>query len=338
MNKKSLAVLAGIVLLALVGCRGRAPGDSTLLNVSYDPTRELYQSYNAAFAKYWKAQTGQNVTIKQSHGGSGKQARSVIDGLDADVVTLALAYDIDSIQKKAGLIDADWQKRLPDNSAPYTSTIVFVVRKGNPQGVKDWDDLVRPGLKVITPNPKTSGGARWNYLAAWGWAQKKFGGDEAKVKDYVGKLYKNVPVLDSGARGSTTTFGQRGIGDVLIAWENEAFLLVKELGKDKFEIVAPSVSILAEPPVAVVDRVASKKGNAKVAQAYVKYLYSDEAQELIAKNYYRPRNEAIARKHASLFPKLGLFTIDEVFGGWQKAQKVHFEDNGIYDQIYLAGK
>jgi sulfate/thiosulfate transport system substrate-binding protein len=330
--------ILAIALLA-VACSARPVlADTTLLNVSYDPTRELYQQYNAAFAKYWKAQTGQNVTIKQSHGGSGKQARSVIDGLDADVVTLALAYDIDAIHEKAGLLPKDWQKRLPGNSAPYTSTITFVVRKGNPKGIKDWDDLIRPGLKVITPNPKTSGGARWNYLAAWGWALKKFGGDEAKVKDYVSKLYKNVPVLDSGARGATTTFGQRGIGDVLIAWENEAFLLVKELGKDKFEIVAPSVSILAEPSVAVVDRVASKKGNGKVAEEYLKYLYSDEGQEIIAKNYYRPRNPAVAKKYAAVFPAIKLFTIDEVFGGWQKAQKTHFEDNGVYDQIYLAGK
>jgi sulfate/thiosulfate-binding protein len=333
--KTKLIALALVVL----ACQARPTlADSTLLNVSYDPTRELFQQYNAAFAKHWKAQTGQNVTIKQSHGGSGKQARSVIDGLDADVVTLALAYDVDAIHEKAGLLAKDWQKRLPNNSAPYTSTITFVVRKGNPKGIKDWDDLIRPGLKVITPNPKTSGGARWNYLAAWGWAQKKFGGDEAKVKDYIGKLYKNVPVLDSGARGSTTTFGQRGIGDVLIAWENEAFLLVKELGKDKFEIVAPSVSILAEPSVAVVDRVAAKKGNGKLAEEYLKYLYSDEGQELIAKNYYRPRNQAVAKKYAAVFPNIKLFTIDEVFGGWQKAQKTHFEDNGFYDQIYLAGK
>ncbi|HXU82888.1 MAG TPA: sulfate ABC transporter substrate-binding protein, partial [Polyangia bacterium] len=283
------------------------------------------------------AKTGNDLTVQQSHGGSGKQARSVADGLEADVVTLALAYDVDALAV-SGLLAANWQKRLPENSCPYTSTIVFLVRKGNPKGIKDWDDLIRPGLKVITPNPKTSGGARWNYLAAWGWASKKFGGDEAKVKDFVGKLYKNVPVLDSGARGATTTFGQRGIGDVLIAWENEAFLLVKELGKDKFEIVAPSVSILAEPSVAVVDRVANKKGNGKVAEAYLKYLYSDEGQEIIAKNYYRPRNEAVAKKYAGVFPAIKLFTIDEAFGGWQKAQKTHFEDNGIYDQIYLAGK
>jgi sulfate/thiosulfate-binding protein len=330
--------IRSLVLALVLSFPTAAAAETSLLNVSYDPTRELYQAYNAAFARYWKGQGGDTVSIKQSHGGSGKQARSVIDGLEADVVTLALAYDIDAINEKAGLLPKDWQKRLPDNSAPYTSTIVFVVRKGNPKGIKDWDDLVRPGIKVITPNPKTSGGARWNYLAAWGWALRKFGGDQAKVKDYVTRLFKNVPVLDSGARGSTTTFGQRGIGDVLIAWENEAFLLDKELGKDKFEIVAPSVSVLAEPPVAVVDKIASKHGNTKVAEAYVKYLYSDEAQDIIARNYYRPRNAAVARKYASVFPKITLFTVDEVFGGWQKAQKTHFEDDGIYDQIYTAGR
>jgi sulfate/thiosulfate-binding protein len=329
-----------LLALSLLACKSRPASTEaiTLLNVSYDPTRELYQQYNAAFARYWKAQSGQEVTIKQSHGGSGKQARSVIDGLDADVVTLALAYDVDAIAEKAGLLPKDWQGRLPSNSAPYTSTITFVVRKGNPQGIKDWEDLVRPGIKVITPNPKTSGGARWNYLAAWGWATKRFGGDEAKVKDYVSRLYKNVPVLDSGARGATTTFGQRGIGDVLIAWENEAFLLVKELGKDKFDIVPPSVSILAEPSVAVVDAVANKKGNGKVAEAYLKYLYSDEGQEIIARNYFRPRDPAVARKYAAVFPTIELVTIDQAFGGWQKAQKAHFEDSGIYDQIYRAGK
>jgi sulfate/thiosulfate-binding protein len=331
-------IIRSLLVALLIGVPAVASADTTLLNVSYDPTRELYQAYNAAFARYWKGQGGDTVTVKQSHGGSGKQARSVIDGLEADVVTLALAYDIDAIHDKAGLIPGDWQKRLPDNSSPYTSTIVFVVRKGNPKGIKDWDDLIRPGLKVITPNPKTSGGARWNYLAAWGWALRKYGNDEAKVKDYVSKLYKNVPVLDSGARGSTTTFGQRGIGDVLIAWENEAFLLDKELGKDKFQIVAPAVSILAEPPVTVVDRIASKHGTTKVAEAYVKYLYSDEGQEIIAKNYYRPRNAAIAKKYAQVFPKITLFTVDEVFGGWQKAQKTHFEDNGLFDQIYTAGR
>jgi sulfate/thiosulfate-binding protein len=331
-------ITRSLVLALLLGAPALAVADTTLLNVSYDPTRELYQQYNAAFARYWKGQGGDSVSVRQSHGGSGKQARSVIDGLEADVVTLALAYDIDAIHEKAGLIPKDWQKRLPDNSSPYTSTIVFVVRQGNPKGIKDWEDLVRPGLKVITPNPKTSGGARWNYLAAWGWALRKYGNDEAKAKDYVGKLYKNVPVLDSGARGSTTTFGQRGIGDVLIAWENEAFLLDKELGKGKFQIVAPSVSILAEPPVTVVDRIAGKHGTTKVAEAYVKYLYSDEGQEIIARNYYRPRNAAIAKKYAQVFPKIALFTVDEVFGGWQKAQKTHFEDNGFFDQIYTAGR
>jgi sulfate/thiosulfate transport system substrate-binding protein len=327
-----------IGLVAFLGLAAPARADVTLLNVSYDPTRELYQDLNASFAKAWKVKTGETVTIRQSHGGSGKQARSVIDGLDADVVTLALAYDIDAIHEKAGLLPKDWQKRLPNNASPYTSTIVFVVRKGNPKGIKDWEDLVRPGLKVITPNPKTSGGARWNYLAAWGWALKKYGGDEAKVRDYVSKLYKNVPVLDSGARGSTTTFGQRGIGDVFISWENEAFLLVKQLGAGKFEIVAPSVSILAEPPVAVVEKNVAKKGTKKQAEAYLQHIYTPEGQEIAAKHWFRPRNEAVAKKYASVFPKLTLFTIDEVFGGWQKAQKAHFEDNGIYDQIYLAGK
>jgi sulfate/thiosulfate transport system substrate-binding protein len=315
-----------------------AAADVTLLNVSYDPTRELYQAFNAAFAKHWKAKTGETVTVKQSHGGSGKQARSVLDGLEADVVTLALAYDVDQLHAKGGLVPAGWQKRLPSNASPYTSTIVFVVRKGNPKGVKDWGDLVKPGVKVITPNPKTSGGARWNYLAAWGWALKQFNKDEAKVKDYVTKLYQNVPVLDSGARGSTTTFAQRGIGDVFLSWENEAFLVINQFGKDKFEIVAPSISILAEPPVTVIDKYAGKHGTQKVAEAYVQYLYSDEAQDIIARNHYRPRNAAVAAKHAGSFPKITLFTIDEVFGGWQKAQKTHFEDNAVYDQIYLAGK
>ena len=324
----------------LVACTAGVPAlaDITLLNVSLRPDPRAVQAVNAAFAAQWKAKTGETVSIKQSHGGSGKQARSVIDGLEADVVTLALAYDIDALHEKGGLIPKDWQKRLPNNSAPYTSTIVFVVRKGNPKGIKDWGDLAKPGLKVITPNPKTSGGARWNYLAAWGWALKKFGGDEAKVKDYVSALFKNVPVLDSGARGSTTTFAQRGIGDVFISWENEAFLVVNQFGKDKFEIVAPSVSILAEPPVTVVDKNASKHGTSKVAEAYLKFLYSDEGQEIIAKNHYRPRNAAIAQKYAAGFPKITLFTIDEVFGGWQKAQKTHFEDNAVYDQVVLAGK
>ena len=309
-------------------------GTIKLLNVSYDPTRELYQDYNAAFARYWKAKTGQDVVINQSHGGSGKQARSVIDGLQADVVTLALAYDIDAISEKANLLPANWQSRLPNNSSPYTSTIVFLVRKGNPKQIKDWNDLIRPGVSVITPNPKTSGGARWNYLAAWGYALKHNNNDDAKARDFVARLYKNVPVLDSGARGATTTFVQRGLGDVLLAWENEAFLAINELGKDKFQIVVPSVSILAEPPVAVVDKVAAKHGTTAVAGEYLQYLYSKEGQEIAAKNYYRPRLKAVAARYANQFPKLNLFTVDQVFGGWQKAQKRHFDDGGVFDQIY----
>jgi len=305
-----------------------------LLNVSYDPTRELYTDYNAAFAKHWKAKTGDDVSVSQSHGGSGKQARSVIDGLDADVVTLALAYDVDAIAEKAKLFPADWQKRLPNNSAPYTSTIVFLVRKGNPKHIKDWDDLIKKDVAVISPNPKTSGGARWNYLAAWAFALQKFNGDEAKVKDFVGALFKNVPVLDSGARGATTTFVQREIGDVLLAWENEAYLALKEFGADKFEIITPSVSILAEPPVAVVDKVAKKHGTLAVAQEYLNYLYSDEGQDIAGRNFYRPRSEAAATKYAKQFSTVKLVTIDEVFGGWQKAQKTHFNDGGIFDQIY----
>ena len=308
-----------------------------ILNVSYDPTRELYQDYNKAFAKHWKQQTKQEVSFKQSHGGSGKQARSVIDGLDADVVTLALAYDIDAIHDKAKLIPGDWQKRLPYNSSPYTSTIVFLVRKGNPKHIKDWNDLIKPGIAVITPNPKTSGGARWNYLAAWAYALKQKGGSEAKAKDFLARLFKNVPVLDSGARGSTTTFVQRGQGDVLLAWENEAFLAVNELGKDKFEIIVPSLSILAEPPVSVVDKVVDRKGTRKVAEAYLQYLYSPEGQEIAAKNYYRPRDLNVAAKYAKQFPKVKLVTIDDTFGGWRKAQKTHFEDGGVFDQIY-SGK
>jgi sulfate transport system substrate-binding protein len=305
----------------------------TLLNVSYDPTRELYVDFDKAFARYWQQKSGDVVTVQQSHGGSGKQARSVIDGLEADVVTLALAYDIDAIADKAHLIAPDWQKRLPDNSAPYTSTIVFLVRKGNPKGIKDWGDLVKPGVAVITPNPKTSGGARWNYLAAWGYALKK-GGSEAAARAYVTRLYANVPVLDSGARGSTTTFVERGVGDVLLAWENEALLALKELGPDKFEVVAPSVSILAEPPVSIVDKVVDKRGTRAVAQAYVEYLYSPEGQDIAGRNYYRPRNPAAAAKFAAQFPKIPLFTIDEVFGGWTKAQATHFADGGVFDQIY----
>ncbi|RJG01624.1 sulfate ABC transporter substrate-binding protein [Noviherbaspirillum sedimenti] len=309
----------------------------SLLNVSYDPTRELYQEFNAAFAKQWKAKTGDDVKIKQSHGGSGKQARSVIDGIEADVVTLALAYDIDAIAEK-GYIVKDWQKRLQHNSSPYTSTIVFLVRKGNPKGIKDWSDLVKLGVAVITPNPKTSGGARWNYLAAWAYALKQPGGTEASAKEFVAKLFRNVPVLDSGARGSTTTFVERGIGDVLLAWENEAILAIKELGPDKFDIVAPPLSILAEPPVTVVDKNVDKRGTRKVAEAYLQYLYSDEGQEIAAQNYYRPISEKIAKKYASQFPKVKLFTIDEVFGGWAKAQPTHFGDGGSFDQIYQPGK
>ena len=314
-----------------------APKAVTLLNVSYDPTRELYQEVNTAFATFWKGKTGQAVTVQQSHGGSGKQARAVIDGLPADVVTLALAYDIDAIADR-GIIAKDWQKRLPHNSSPYTSTIVLLVRKGNPKHIKDWDDLVRPGISVITPNPKTSGGARWNYLAAWGYALRRWGGDEAKAREFVGKLFHNVPVLDSGARGSTTTFVERGIGDVLIAWENEAILAAKELGQDKFEIVVPTLSILAEPPVAVVDKVVKRHGNESVAQGYLQFLYSDQGQEIAAKHFYRPTHPAIAQKYSAQFPKINLFTIDEVFGGWRKAQATHFADGGVFDQIYQPGK
>ncbi len=310
----------------------------TLLNVSYDPTRELYQDFNKAFAAYWKTKTGAVLTVNQSHGGSGKQARAVIDGLGADVVTLALAYDIDEIAQKAGVLGADWQKQLPHNSSPYTSTIVFLVRKGNPKKIKDWPDLIRPGIAVISPNPKTSGGARWNYLAAWAWALRQPGGSDATAKDFVSKLFKNVPVLDAGARGSTTTFVERGIGDVLLAWENEALLAVRELGPDRFEIVAPSISILAEPPVAVVEKVARKHGTLDVAKAYLEYLYSDDGQEIAARNFYRPRTAAIAAKYAAQFPQVPLVTIDEVFGGWQKAQATHFADGGVFDQIYLAGR
>jgi sulfate/thiosulfate transport system substrate-binding protein len=309
----------------------------TLLNVSYDPTRELYQDVNAAFARTWKDKTGQAVTIKQSHGGSGKQARSVIDGLDADVVTLALAYDLGALHDVGKLIPATWQSRLPHNSSPYTSTIVFLVRKGNPKKIRNWDDLVRPGVSVITPNPKTSGGARWNYLAAWGYALKKPGGNDASAKDFVAKLFRNVPVLDSGARGSTTTFVQRGIGDVLIAWENEALLAIKQLGADKLELVTPSLSILAEPPVTVVDKVVDRKGTRKVAQAYLEFLYSSEGQEIAARHFYRPRSEAVLAKYAKQFPAVQLFRIDTVFGGWKNAQKTHFDDGGVFDQIYQAG-
>jgi sulfate transport system substrate-binding protein len=337
----SLSRISRRTALALgvsVGLAGLAAAShaAELLNVSYDPTRELYQEFNAAFAKHWKAQTGEDVTIKQSHGGSGKQARAVIDGLDADVVTLALARDIDGIADKGKLLPADWQKRLAHNSTPYTSTIVFLVRKGNAKGIKDWDDLVKDGVQVITPNPKTSGGAQWNYLAAWEYAKRKYGGDD-KAKDFVTKLYKNVPVLDSGARGSTTTFVERGVGDVFISWENEAFLALKELGPDKFEIVVPTISILAEPPVAVVDKNVDKKGTRKVAEAYLQYLYSPEGQEIAGKNFYRPTDEKVAEKYASQFPKINLFKIDDAFGGWANAYKTHFADGGTFDQIYVPG-
>jgi sulfate transport system substrate-binding protein len=310
--------------------------DVSLLNVSYDPTRELYQDVNTAFAKEWKAKTGDNVKIKQSHGGSGKQARAVIDGLEADVVTLGLAYDIDAIAER-GLVNKDWQKRLAHNATPYSSTIVFLVRKGNPKGIKDWNDLVKPGVAVITPNPKTSGGARWNHLAAYGYALRQPGGSDATARDFLKKLYKNVPVLDSGARGATTTFVERGIGDVLIAWENEALLAIKELGPDKVEIVAPSVSILAEPPVAVVDKVVDKRGTRKVAEAYLNFLYTDQAQAIIAKNYYRPGIEKEAKKYAAQFPNVKLFKITDVAGDWTTAQKTHFADGGVFDQIYQPG-
>ena len=323
---------AGTLSVMLFTGAARA-GAQELLNVSYDPTRELYQEINAAFVKHWQARTGKTVTIRQSHGGSSKQGRAVLDGLEADVVTLALAYDIDAIAQ-GGLLTRDWQGRLPYNSSPYTSTIVFLVRKGNPKGIKDWNDLVKPGVQVITPNPKTSGGARWNYLAAWAYALRQPGGDEAKAKAFVTKVFKNVPVLDSGARGSTTTFVQRGIGDVLLAWENEAFLSIKELGPDKVEILVPSLSILAEPPVTVVDKVADSKGTRGVAQAYLEYLYTPEGQEIAAKHYYRPRLDSVAKKHAATFPRINLIAIDDVFGGWQRAQKIHFADGGVFDQIY----
>jgi len=333
-------LMSGLGLLAMCGTfcslAWGQQKDVTLLNVSYDPTRELYQDFNAAFAKYWKEKTGVTVEIRQSHGGSGKQARAVIDGLEADVVTLALAYDIDAIHEHGELLPKDWQKRLPDNSTPYTSTIVFLVRKGNPKQIKDWDDLVRPGIAVITPNPKTSGGARWNYLAAWGYARHKYH-DEEKARGFVTRLFKNVPVLDSGARGATTTFVQRGIGDVLLAWENEALLALHELGKDKVEIVIPSVSILAEPPVAVVDKFADKHGTREVATAYLEYLYTPGGQEIAAKHFYRPRLPEVAAKYAAQFPSVRLFTIQEEFGGWEQAQKQHFADGGVFDKMYQPG-
>jgi sulfate transport system substrate-binding protein len=325
-------IFAALVLFAL-GVPLAHAKEVTLLNVSYDPTRELYEQYNAAFAKHWKAKTGDDVTIKQSHGGSGKQARTVIDGLPADVVTLALAGDIDAIAAHGKLLPVSWQSRLAHNSSPYTSTIVFLVRKGNPKNIRDWGDLAKPGISVITPNPKTSGGARWNYLAGWAWALQQPGGSEATAKEYVRKLFRNVPVLDTGARGSTTTFAQRGIGDVLLAWENEAFLSIKELGADKVQIVLPSLSIRAEPPVTVVDRVVLRRGTREVATEYLQYLYAPEAQEIIAKNFYRPTDEKVAAKHAAQFPKIKLVTIAD-FGGWAQAQKQHFADGGVFDQIY----
>ncbi len=330
-------LLAGVLALML-GLGAAAQTEISLLNVSYDPTRELYQEINSGFAAFWETKTKQKITIKQSHGGSGKQARAVIDGLEADVVTLALAYDIDEIATRAKLLPSNWQSRLPHNSSPYTSTIVFLVRKGNPKNIRDWDDVAKPGIAVITPNPKTSGGARWNYLAAWGYALKQNGNNGARARDFVTRLYKNVPVLDSGARGSTTTFVERGIGDVLLTWENEAFLALKELGPDKLQIVAPSVSILAQPPVALVDKVVDKHGTRNAAQAYLEYLYTEQAQQSIARNFYRPIDPKVAARYATQFPKLALFTIDEVFGGWHKAQTKHFADGGVFDQIYQPGR
>jgi sulfate/thiosulfate-binding protein len=337
-----LVIALALIVTSLAGCgKQEATADKAgtqaaepvkLLNVSYDPTRELYKEFNESFAAYWKNKTGQTVTIQQSHGGSGAQARTVREGIEADVVTLALAQDIDELQK-AGLIADGWEKRLAQNSTPYTSTIVFLVRKGNPKNIKDWDDLVKPGVSVITPNPKTSGGARWNHLAAWGYALKKYNNDENQAKEFITKLYQNVPVLDTGARGATTTFVERGIGDVLLAWENEALLAEKELGKDKFEIVAPSLSVLAEPPVAVVDKIVDKKGTRQVAEAYLQYLYTDQGQEIAAKNYYRPRAEAVAAKYTGQFPKLNLFTIADL-GGWASVHEKHFKDGGLFDQIY----
>jgi len=333
-RRLTLRHLLGTAVLALAAAGPVHAKDVTLLNVSYDPTRELYVEFNKAFATYWKGKTGDTVTVKQSHGGSGKQARSVIDGLDADVVTLALAYDVDELSTKAKLLPADWQKRLKNNSAPYTSTYIFLVRKGNPKGIKDWGDLVKPGVSIITANPKTSGGARWGYLAAYGYALKQPGGNDTKARDFVAKLFGNVPVLDSGARGSTVTFAERGIGDVLLAWENEAHLSLKEFGVDKFDIVYPASSILAEPPVAVVDRNVDKKGTRAVAQAYLDYLYTPEGQEIAARNFYRPIDPKVAAAYARQFPKINLFTIDDTFGGWAKAQQTHFNDGGVFDQIY----
>jgi len=328
---RALAIFAALLASLAAGA-----AEVTLLNVSYDPTRELYQQYDASFAAFWKARTGDTVSVKQSHGGSGKQARSVIDGLDADVVTLALAYDIDEIAEKAKVIDPQWQKRLRHNSSPYTSTYIFLVRKGNPKAIRDWGDLVKPGVSIVTANPKTSGGARWGYLAAYGYALRQPGGNDAKARDFIGKLFKQVPVLDSGARGATVTFADRGIGDVLLAWENEAHLALKEFGADKFDIVYPPTSILAEPPVAVVDKVVDKRGTRKLAEAYLEHLYSPEGQEIAARNFYRPIDEKMSAKYAAQFPKIALFTIDDTFGGWAKAHKTHFADGGVFDQIYSA--
>lgn len=336
-SRRSFLLTAALLTAAVGFARPALAQNVQLLNVSYDPTRELYRDVNSRFAQRWQAAAGQRVTIRQSHGGSGKQARSVIDGLQADVVTLALAHDIDEIASRAKLIAPNWQSRLPNNSAPYYSTIVFLVRKGNPRNIRDWDDLVRPGVKVITPNPKTSGGARWNYLAAWGYAQRKYG-SPAKAREFMTRLFRNVPVLDSGARGSTTTFAQRGQGDVLLAWENEAFLATNELGRGKFEIVTPSLSILAEPPVAVVDKVVDRRGTRRAAEAYLKYLYTPEAQDLIAKHYYRPRNAQVAAKYRARFPNMQLLTIDRNFGGWKRAQAAHFNDGGMFDQIFEDAK
>ncbi len=334
MHKRTLLQTLSALALGLGLAAPSWAQSSTLLNVSYDPTRELYKEYNAAFAQHWQKKTGQTLEVKQAHGGSGKQARAVLDGLEADVVTLALAYDIDILQEK-GLLAPNWQAKLPNNSSPYTSTIVFLVRKGNPKKIRDWSDLTKPGVEIITPNPKTSGGARWNYLAAWAYALKQPGGNPAKAQDFVKRVFAQVKVLDSGARGATTTFAERGIGDVLITWENEAFLAVKELGPEKYDIVTPSISILTEPPVAVVDKNVDKKGSRAVASAYLQYLYSPQAQRIIAQNYYRPRDKAVAAQYAGQFSKLKLVTIDEVFGGWQKAQKTHFADGGVFDQIIV---
>jgi sulfate transport system substrate-binding protein len=331
--RKRILIFAALVLVVCWSFPARAQKTVTLLNVSYDPTRELYQEVNAAFTKHWLGKTGEKLVINQSHGGSGKQARAVINGLEADVVTLALAYDIDAISRLGGLLPADWQKRLPDNSAPYTSTVVFLVKKGNPKGIKDWNDLVRPEISVITPNPKSSGGARWNYLAAWGYAVRKFAGDERKVRAFMNDLFRNVPVLDAGARAATTTFAQRRIGDVLVTWENEALMTLRENPGAGFQLVTPSVSILAEPSVAWVDKVTAKHGTSEVARAYLQYLYSEEGQEIVVKNHYRPRLESVAARHADEFPKIQLFTVEEMFGGWQKAHETHFKEGGVFDQI-----